>query len=64
MKIVLPGQDVSVVRPDGRIDPDLYLKLKAMADFVNLFDNVASTITNGQTVLWNATTKKFEPGAN
>lgn len=64
MKINLPAQDVPIQTPQG-IDPIWYEKLTALATFANYFSEVNfSTITNGQVLIWNATQKKFLPGAN
>ena len=64
MKIVLPAQDVPITR-DGVVDPVWYEKLAALATFANYFSEVNfSALTNGQVLIWNATQKKFLPGAN
>lgn len=64
MKIVLPAQDVPLDTPQG-VDPIWYEKLQALATFANYFSEVNfNTIANGQVLIWNATAKKFLPGAN
>jgi hypothetical protein len=64
MKINLPAQDVPIETPQG-IDPIWYEKLTQLATFANYFSEVNfSTISNGQVLIWNATQKKFLPGAN
>ena len=63
-KIVLPGQGVLVDTPTG-VDPVWYEKLKQMEAFINLFSEINfSAVTNGQVMVWDATKKKFLPGAN
>ena len=63
-KVVLPGQGVLVDTPTG-VDPIWFEKFTALATFVNYFSEVNfSTMTNGQVLVWNATQKKFLPGAN
>jgi hypothetical protein len=65
MRIVLPAQNVSIQTPTGEIFPTWYEKLKALEAFANLFSEVdVKALTNGQVLIWNATTKKFMPGAN
>ena len=65
MKIILPGQAVNVDTPSGGVDPIWYEKLDALAKFANLFSEVNfATMTTGQVLVWNATLKKFLPGAN
>ena len=64
MKIVLPGQDIAIQTPDG-VDTVWFEKLTALAAFANYFSEVNfSTMTNGQVLVWDATLKKFLPGAN
>jgi hypothetical protein len=64
MKFDIPSQDVPLQNENG-IDPIWYQRLKAMSDFCKLFDQVnVKTLTNGQVLIWNATLKKFLPGAN
>jgi hypothetical protein len=64
MKINLPAQNIRIDTPTG-IDPIWYDKLKAMETFLNLFSEVnPSALTAGQVLLWDATKKKFVPGAN
>lgn len=64
MKITLPGQDTKVDAASG-VDPIWYEKLQALAKFANLFSEVdTASLTSGQVLIWNATTKKFLPGAN
>jgi hypothetical protein len=65
MKITIPGQNVPIQLRDGQIDPVWFQCLKDMSDFVSMFAAVnPATLTNGQVFIWNATTKRFEPGAN
>jgi hypothetical protein len=65
MKIAIPGQNVSIQSRDGQIDPIWYERLSQMAAFVSMFGEVSpATLTNGDVFIWNATTKRFEPGAN
>lgn len=64
-KIVLPAQTVNIDTPSSGLDPIWYEKLQQLAAFANLFSEVnPATLTNGQVLIWNATTKKFMPGAN
>lgn len=64
MKINFPGQSVNIDTPTG-IDPVWYEKLQALATFANLFSEInPATLADGQVLIWNATTKKFMPGAN
>ena len=64
MKLNLPAQNVPIDTPQG-IDPIWYEKLTQLAAFANYFSEVNfSTIANGQVLIWNATQKKFLPGAN
>jgi hypothetical protein len=64
MKINLPAQDVPIQIATG-IDPVWYERLKRIETFLNLFSEVnVSTLTNGQVLIWDATQKKFLPGAN
>jgi hypothetical protein len=63
-RIVLPAQTVEVDTPTG-VDPLWYEKLQQLTAFANLFSEVnPATLTNGQVLIWNATQKKFLPGAN
>ena len=63
-KLVLPGQGVLVDTPTG-VDPIWYEKMSQLTAFVNLFSEVNfATMTTGQVLVWNATTKKFTAGAN
>jgi hypothetical protein len=63
-RIVLPAQTVEVDTPTG-VDPLWYEKLQQLVTFANLFSEVnPATLTNGQVLIWNATAKKFLPGAN
>lgn len=64
MKILIPAQDVPIQTNQG-IDPIWYEKLQQLTTFANYFSEVNfSTIANGQVLIWNATAKKFLPGAN
>jgi len=64
MKIVLPAQTINIDTPTG-VDPIWYEKLQALATFANLFSEInPATLTNGQVLIWDATLKKFLPGAN
>ena len=64
MRINLPAQIVPVDTPHG-VDPVWYEKMKALADFANLFSEVnVKALTNGQVLIWNAAQQKFLPGAN
>jgi hypothetical protein len=64
MKIVLPAQNVNIDTPTG-IDPVWYEKIQQLTAFANLFSEISiGTMTNGQVLIWNATLKKFLPGAN
>ena len=61
---MLPAQQVSVDTPTG-VDPLWLEKFTQMAAFVNLFSEINfATMTTGQVLVWNATTKKFSAGAN
>jgi hypothetical protein len=69
-KITLPGQSEPFVIQGGLINPVWYEKLKAIAAAINGgvlgsidVDN-STPITNGQTLIYNSTTKKLAPGAN
>lgn len=63
-RIVLPAQTVEVDTPTG-VDPLWYEKLQQLTAFANLFSEVnPATLTNGQVLIWNSTSKKFLPGAN
>jgi hypothetical protein len=63
-KVVLPGQGVLVDTPTG-VDPVWYEKMSQLTAFVNLFSEINfATMTTGQVLIWNATTKKFSAGAN
>ena len=65
MRITLPSQTVPVDTPETGVDPLWYEKLQALTAFANLFSEVNfATMTNGQVLIWNATAKKFFPGAN
>jgi hypothetical protein len=64
MKIVFPAQNVAIQTPSG-IDTTWYEKIKALENFINLFSEIdVNALTNGQVLIWNATQKKFLPGAN
>jgi hypothetical protein len=78
MKVTLPGQTTTVDAGDG-VDPIWFEKLQAMVKIVNAFDAISprlailadvfseiypDTLIDGQVLIWNATSKKFEPGAN
>jgi len=64
MKIVLPAQANNIGTPSG-VDPIWYEKLQALATFANLFSEInTATLTDGQVLIWDATLKKFLPGAN
>jgi hypothetical protein len=63
-RIVLPAQTVKIDETTG-IDPVWYEKLQQINAFVNLFSEVNfATMTTGQVLIWDATTKKFTAGAN
>jgi hypothetical protein len=63
-KIVLPAQQVHVDTPTG-VDPIWYEKFTELIAFRNLFSEINfATMTTGQVLVWNATTKKFSAGAN
>jgi hypothetical protein len=63
-KIVLPGQTIQIDAANG-VDPVWYEKLQQLTAFINLFSEVnPTTLTNGQVLIWDATLKKFIPGAN
>ncbi|MEH2525867.1 MULTISPECIES: hypothetical protein [unclassified Bradyrhizobium] len=62
-KILFPAQNVKVDTPEG-VDPDWYGKLKQLESFINLFSEVnPKALTANQTLRWDATKKKFVPGA-
>lgn len=64
-KIALPAQDVPIEIGGTPMDPLWYEKLEQIVRFMNYFSEVNfTTITNGQVLIWNATQKKFLPGAN
>ena len=64
MRILLPGQHVAMETPDG-VDPIWFEKFQQLAAFANLFSEINfATMTTGQVLIWNATTKKFTAGAN
>lgn len=58
-----PGQNIPIQLPDGSIEPLWYEFLTRgvlnMADVDN-----TTAITGGQVLIWDATVKKFKPGAN
>lgn len=63
-RIVLPAQTVKMDENTG-IDPVWYEKLQQINAFINLFSEVNfATMTTGQVLIWDATTKKFTAGAN
>jgi hypothetical protein len=63
-RIVLPAQDVKIDASAG-IDPIWYERLQQINAFINLFSEINfATMTTGQVLIWNATTKKFTAGAN
>jgi hypothetical protein len=64
MKLVIPGQGVPVDTPDG-VDPVWYEKFQQLMAFANLFSEINfATMTTGQVLIWDATTRKFTAGAN
>ena len=63
-KVVLPAQQVNIDTPTG-VDPVWYEKFSILAGFVSLFSEIdPNALTNGQVLIWDATTKKFKAGAN
>jgi hypothetical protein len=63
-KVVLPGQQVHVDTLTG-VDPVWFEKFAQLTAFVNMFSEINfATMTTGQVLIWNATTKKFSAGAN
>jgi len=67
MKITPPGQDAPLVDDKGRLTPIWYEKLKALFErdkLSALTDIDVTALANGDVLIWNATTGKFEPGAN
>jgi len=63
-KVVLPGQNVTVDTLNG-VDPIWFEKFSELVAFRNLFSEINfATMTTGQVLIWNATTKKFTAGAN
>ena len=63
-KVVLPAQNVTVDTLQG-VDPIWYEKLAQLTVFANYFSEINfATMTTGQVLIWNATTKKFSAGAN
>jgi hypothetical protein len=64
VRVVLPAQNVEIDTPHG-VDPIWYERLQQLTTFVNLFSEIDfAAMTNGQVLIWNATQKKFLPGAN
>ena len=64
MRIVLPAQQINVDTPHG-VDPLWFEKFQQLTAFANLFSEINfGTMTTGQVLIWNATTKKFTAGAN
>jgi len=64
-KITLPAQSVPIELEGSPMDPIWYEKLQTIVTFLNYFSEVNfATMTTGQVLVWNATTKKFSPGAN
>jgi hypothetical protein len=64
MKLVIPGQGVPVDTPRG-VDPVWYEKFQQLTAFANLFSEINfATMTTGQVLIWDATTRKFTAGAN
>ncbi|CAL8974427.1 hypothetical protein RHODGE_RHODGE_03324 [Rhodoplanes serenus] len=62
----IPDPSVRFVRPDGTIDPAWYEYLKdrdrlLLGDLRNV---AAAAPTNGQVLIWNATTGLWTPGSN
>jgi len=63
-KIVLPGQNVLVDTSTG-VDPIWFERFSQLAAFANLFSEINfATMTTGQVLIWDATTKKFTAGSN
>jgi ABC-type transporter Mla maintaining outer membrane lipid asymmetry ATPase subunit MlaF len=63
-KIVLPAQTINIDTPTGGVDPIWYEKMQQLTAFANLFSEINfATMPNNQTLRWNATMKKFFPGA-
>jgi hypothetical protein len=63
-KVILPSQLVPVDIPEG-VDPIWFEKFQQLTAFVNLFSEIDfASMTTGQVLIWNATTKKFTAGAN
>jgi len=61
-KVVLPAQDVRVDTLTG-VDPIWFEKFEQLVAFRNLFSEInVATMATGDTVRWNATTKKFTAG--
>lgn len=66
MKIILPNQNVPVLNPDGTMQRDWYEKLSQLASrgLSDLPDVDKSSLANGDSPVWNATTNRFEFIAN
>ena len=61
-KVVLPSQQVTVDTLNG-VDPLWYERFQQLVAFQNLFSEINfATMATGDTVRWNATTKKFTAG--
>jgi hypothetical protein len=63
----IPQPSVPVVDPKtGLMTQDwfLYFKSREQVGIANLSDVDLSGLSNGETLLYNSTTAKFEPGAN
>ena len=62
----IPNPSVPMVDSDGRITQAWfeYFRSRETAGLVNLSVVSAAAIANGEVLIWNSTTLKFEPGAN
>ena len=67
MKIVIPGQNVRFLLPDGQINPPWYEFLNLLASkrrLGDLIDVDAAGVADTEVLAFNATTGKFEPASN
>jgi hypothetical protein len=64
MKISFPGQNIPI-QDDNGIDPLWYDRIKALEAFLAMFGTIDwNNITNGYTLTWDATNKRFTMGPN
>lgn len=65
MRIKPPGQDVPIQLKDGSMEPLWYAFLTQKRNVLESDDvNNSTPITNGQTLIYDSTSKKLKGGAN